>query len=34
MFVEHPESTQVLKMPSLTTLTPYYKEDVVSVYFV
>lgn len=33
MFVEHPESTQVLKMPSLTTLTPYYKEEVVSVRF-
>lgn len=30
MFVQQPESTRVLEMPSLTTLTPYYKEEVVS----
>lgn len=30
LFVEQPKKRRVLEMPSLTTLTPYYNEDVVS----
>lgn len=30
LFVEQPKPSRVLQMPSLTTLTPYYNEDVVS----
>ncbi|CAN0327756.1 unnamed protein product, partial [Laminaria digitata] len=30
LFVEQPKPKKVLTMPSLTTLTPYYNEDVVS----
>lgn len=34
LFVEQPKKRRVLEMPSLTTLTPYYNEDVVSTTFV
>ncbi len=30
LLVEQPQKRRVLQMPSLTTLTPYYNEDVVS----
>lgn len=30
LFVLQPKKRRVLQMPSLTTLTPYYNEDVVS----
>lgn len=33
LFVEQPKKRRVLEMPSLTTLTPYYNEDVVSTTF-
>lgn len=31
LFIEQPKPKRVLQMPSLTTLTPYYNEDVVSI---